>query len=90
MISLLWMLIVVQIVDAITTIKILERGGKELNPAMAWLFEKMGVIEGLFVVKTVICSVFYIWMESIPAWGFLAIIGLTGAVVYHNILQLQK
>lgn len=87
---LLWLLIVLQVVDALTTIKILEKGGRELNPAMDWIFRKIGVLEGLFIVKTLICGMCWIWMEFIPVWAFLFLIGATSLVIHHNIKQLQK
>lgn len=87
---LLWLLIVLQVLDALLTIKILERGGKELNPVMNWIFSRIGVQEGLLIVKTLVCSVFIIWMELIPIWAFLFLIGATSLVVHHNIKQLQK
>jgi hypothetical protein len=57
---------------------------------MDWVFRKIGVLEGLFIVKTLVCGICWIWMEFIPVWAFLFLIGATSLVVHHNIKQLQK
>lgn len=40
-------LFALQIADAVTTKRVLERGGRELNPVVRWLIEKLGVTGGL-------------------------------------------
>jgi hypothetical protein len=87
---LLWLFIVLQYADALTTLKILERGGKELNPALRWLFDYVGVMNGIFIAKTVVVLVFWVFIEHIPVWAFVIMCGLCAAVVYHNIEQLRK
>lgn len=44
-------LIVLQVLDILTTQKVLKLGGYEANPAMKWLMDKVGVNESLFGSK---------------------------------------
>lgn len=46
--------IFLQICDVLTTIYIIDvMGGKELNPAMAWIAGKIGLVSGLLVSKVI-------------------------------------
>jgi hypothetical protein len=87
---LLWLLIVLQYADALTTLKILERGGKERNPILRRLFEYVGVMNGIFIAKTVVVLAFWVFAEYIPVLVFAIMCGLYAAVVYPNIEQLRK
>jgi hypothetical protein len=82
--------VALQFADAATTIKILDGGGKELNPVMRWLFSKLGTINGLAVMKTAIILMFYTVIDVIPIWLYLSMIGLYSFVVAHNLRQLYK
>lgn len=42
--------------DAISTIRVLNRGGRELNPFMRWVFDRMGVVKGFVIAKLMIAS----------------------------------
>jgi len=48
---LLGTLIVLQIADYWTTMKVLRQGGHENNPVVAWIMQRLGVVAGLALVK---------------------------------------
>ena len=87
---LLWFFAVLQVADGMTTLHILARGGKELNPAMRWIFEQIGTLNGVFITKTLLVIVFWMFYDYIPIWAFAAMCGLYAAVVYHNVNELRK
>lgn len=85
------MLILLQIADMITTIYALKtRVGKEGNSVLNWLFQKIGVITTLSIVKGVFI-VFLLWFAAmIPIYVYvLLIIGYVW-VVHNNISVIRK
>jgi hypothetical protein len=58
--ALLILVIALQIVDVVTTVIILRRGGRELNPVLNWLMGKVGVLNALLAVKAVLIAVLLI------------------------------
>lgn len=89
-IALLWIFAGLQFADAYTTMKILSKGGVELNPVMAWIFKKAGIMNGLFMVKTVMVAFFAYFIDRIPAWLMGVLCIAYAWVVYHNARQLRK
>lgn len=87
---LMMLLAVLQVADALTTLKILAKGGRELNPVMDWLFKRMDATTALFLVKSLIIAIFWIWLDQVPVWAFAVVCGLTAAVVYHNITEIRR
>lgn len=45
-------LCILQVIDIELTTGILKRGGRELNPLMAWCMDRMGVAKALWITKT--------------------------------------
>lgn len=90
MTALLWIFIALQFADAFTTMKILARGGSELNPIMAWVFKHFGVMSGLFMVKAPIVAFFAYFLDLIQMWLMIVVCAVYAWVVYHNVKQLQK
>ena len=82
--------VTLQFADAATTIKILEKGGTELNPVMRWLFVKLGTFNGLVIAKTTIILLFYAVIDVMPIWAYVLMIGIYSYVVAHNLVQLKK
>lgn len=76
------------IADGILTYEILCRGGKELNPVVRWAIEKLGIVEGLVLTRMVLVLVFIVSVQSMPAWGFFALIVFYAFVIAHNAKQL--
>lgn len=81
---------VLQALDAYTTLQILAKGGKELNPVMNWVFDKLGIVNGVVMVKCFIILLFLWAIDLIPVWVFILMIGIYSFVVAHNLRQLYK
>lgn len=81
---------VLQLIDAGTTVEIIKRGGKEMNPLLDKLMKKVGVIQALIVVKAaVIAFLYFIGPEVSPQILAIALF-LYIAVVGNNLYQLRK
>ena len=78
------------VADGILTHEILARGGRELNPVLRWLFEKIGVVEGLVLSRSMLILVFIAAVESAPIWVFAVLNVVYAFVVAHNAQQLMK
>lgn len=75
--------IALQIGDAWTTIQVIKTDkGHEGNAVMAWIFEKIGVLQGFIVMKVItVIAVYFI----VPVWPALLVLDLVyGYVVYQN------
>jgi hypothetical protein len=74
--------------DARSTIAILKRGGRELNPVMRWMMGKMGVVSALMVVKGFGLAV----LSAYPIPGEVQVILLVvyAAVVANNLRVLSN
>lgn len=73
-VALLFIFILLQIADCLTTVHILKQGGREANPFMNWLFNKIGVIASLVIMKLIVIGV------MILAWNVYAT--LVGLMIY--------
>ena len=63
-VALLFVFILLQIADSLTTVHILKDGGREANPFLNWAFQKIGIGATLTIVKVaVILVVFVAWNE---------------------------
>lgn len=76
-----------QLGDYLTTTEILKRGGRELNPVMKWIMDKIGVIPALFFTKVV--TIMLIWELNV-FWLTLALCLFYMAVVGNNFMVLRK
>jgi hypothetical protein len=87
MIYLLILLILLQIADCLTTVHILKNGGREANPMMNWLFNKIGTIPSLVIMKLLVIGVM-VWAWNI--WATLVAVVLYLGVVGWNLYQIWK
>lgn len=81
---LLIVLILLQIADGMTTFYALWGGkGREANPVVNWVIEKIGLIPGLIVVKSV-GVVLAVWVYNLD--GFMVLLAMTilYAYIVHN------
>jgi hypothetical protein len=78
---------ILQMGDYVTTLEILKRGGRELNPVMKWLMDNIGVNPALFFSKAVLIGL--VWQAN-HFWTTFVIVILYMAVVGHNLFQLNK
>lgn len=77
--ALLFIFILLQIADSLTTVHILKNGGREANPFMNWLFDKIGIPAALAVMKVfVIIAVFIAWDEWLTFGLTVAYMGVVG------------
>jgi len=82
--------VLLQAADAVTTTIVLDKGGREANPIMRWLFDKIEVIPTFIIMKGIVIAVFWAYAETIPVWMWLAMIGFYGWVVYNNLGVIEK
>jgi hypothetical protein len=82
---LLIVLALLQILDIYTTYNILKLGGRELNPMLNKLFEKVGVVPGLIVPKSIYIAVltYYYLFNSTSMQSFEWLVSLTVIVLIY-------
>jgi hypothetical protein len=84
---LLFIFILLQIADVVTTVKGLKAGAKEANPLLAWAFEWQSPVLVLLVAKTtVIVAVGVLNSDVVTAFGC----GVYVPVIANNIRVLRK
>lgn len=76
---LLTLFILLQIADSLTTVHILKNGGREANPVMNWLFQKIGMIPSLVIMKVLLIGIVtWAWNEwltlGVTVW-YLGVVG---------------
>lgn len=81
-------LIIACIYDVWTTLEVLKRGGKELNPIVKKLMDRFGEKEALIGSKIVLVGAFALLQP--PEWVFWLVAGLTFAVAVNNHRILRK
>lgn len=89
---LLALAILLQAADVLLTYKIIQQGGYEKAPVAKWFINKLGVLPGLFVVKSItmgpiILATGYGYMTW---WALLAFCAVYIWVVWHNFGELKK
>lgn len=82
--------VLLQAADAVTTTIVLDKGGREANPVMNWLFDKLEVIPTFIVTKGVVIALFWHYAEAIPVALWLAMIAFYAWVVYNNLGVIEK
>ena len=80
--------ILLQVADTWTTITALNMGGRELNPFMDWLFKKIGVVQGLLLVKSITVILFGLYLYE--TWIMWAFVCLYIIIVGNNVYQVRK
>lgn len=80
-------LALLQVADALTTLKALGYGGGELNPLMRSLFERFGV-KPVLIVKGVAVAAAGFWLgDSVITWALVVFYFL---VVANNVRVIRK
>ena len=65
-VALLFIFILLQIADSLTTVHILKNGGREANPFLNWAFQKIGIGATLTIIKVAVVSIVFVaWNEWI-------------------------
>lgn len=86
-VALLFIFILLQIADCLTTVHILKQGGREANPFMNWLFDKVGIPAALIGMKLIVT------IALVAAWNEWLTLGLDAVylgVVGWNSYQIYK
>lgn len=85
------MLCILNLADALLTIRILKDGGQEKNPLMARLMMAVGTAPALAASKAIVLLLAWNWLLPSPAapWILSALCGLYAWVVWHNTTQLR-
>ena len=84
--TLLLIFAALQLADIATTLYVLRRGGKELNPVMLALFDMLGELPALLLTKAAIVGAVFAWGQ---AW-IVYFIALYVGVVAWNIYQIKR
>lgn len=84
-IAMLYVFIVLQVLDALSTVYGMRLGHTEKNPLLAWLFEKVGVIPAMLVVKTGMVAVLVYYVGLYPVWILVAGNILYAYIFYKNL-----
>lgn len=90
--ELIALLIILQYLDGVTTYRLLQKGGRELNPLVAAVIDWFGVVGGLVAVKgaAVALLVGLSFLSDAP-WGWLALACVVYVgVVVNNYMELSK
>lgn len=80
-------LVALNVVDVYLTLKILKRGGRELNPIMRVAMERLGQKQALIGVKLLVLGALYLVLPQVPEWALWGLIGIYVLVVAHNARQ---
>ena len=87
-VALLFIFILLQIADSLTTVHILKNGGREANPFMNWLFDKIGITGGLALMKILtLALVFIAWNEWLTLGldiAYLSVVGWNSYQIYKS------
>ena len=81
------LLATLQIADGYLTWRVLANGGRELNPVVRILMDRLGVVAGLAMAKLALLVVTVLWLADHLVL-MLLLIGLYAWVVRHNWKQL--
>lgn len=89
MLHLAILLSLLQVADAATTYKIINKGGRELNPVMNWLFKRFGMLNVL-AVKVILVSMAGVYLYITFPVGLIPLCILYVGVVGWNTYQIYK
>ena len=83
-------LVILNVLDIYTTLRVLRQGGEELNPVMDWLMDKVGVIPALIVPKaTYLIAVGY-FLTDLPSMVMFGLCCFYVLLVLHNFGEIKK
>ena len=86
----LGLLVIASLLDAITTVIALHKGGlQEANPVMRWAMKYTGVIPALVIVKAIPLFVFYLTQQENILYVPLAVLAYL-CVVAWNLRMIGK
>ena len=82
---------VLQILDVYTTYKILSNGGRELNPLVRWVIEKVGLVLGISSLKVILVACLtVIWYNNmLPVWAMVVADVVYAGVIAYNMKSIK-
>ena len=87
-VALLFLFILLQIADCLTTVHILKQGGKEANPFMNWAFQKIGIGATLSIIKGAAISIVFVawneWLTLVLDAAYLGVVGWNSYQIYKS------
>lgn len=81
-------IVALEVVDVLTTIKVVAAGGSELNPVMSVLMELLGPVWWIPKVVLASCVAGYFGTRPSVSWRVVAVLVLCAIVVLNNVVQL--
>ena len=85
-----YLLMALQAVDGITTYLALEKEASEGNPIMRKLFEKIGMVPALLVVKGAMAAAAWHWRYEMGMVGLGLLCAWYIAVAVNNLLVMRR
>lgn len=82
-----------QVLDAVLTLRILRGGGRELNPVLRALMRATSPVAGLLIAKVAVTTLVlgsYALFPSLPAWPVIGLDVVYTAVVLSNLRAYVK
>lgn len=88
--NLIYILIALQVLDAVSTVIALDGGGHEVNPILKKIMDKIGVIPALVLVKGAAIAFFWYYQELLPdPLVLLLCLGYVW-ILYNNIQVIRE
>jgi hypothetical protein len=86
------LMILLQTVDYASTVRILNRGGRELNPLLRWAMTQWGVHPALIMFKIIfLAAIYYFYTKGQLTLGTIwAINCIYSVVAVNNLTVLRK
>ena len=85
-----YLLMALQAVDAITTYLAIGKGASEGNPIMRKLFEKIGMVPALLVIKGAMAAAAWHWRYEMGMVGLGLLCAWYIAVAVNNLLVMRR
>lgn len=83
------LVVALQAADGFLTWRVLRAGGRELNPLVRFLIDRLGTVPGLALAKLFLVVMVWLYLRD-QVLILLAIAALYAWVVRHNWQQLQR
>ena len=85
-IAMLYVFVILQVLDALSTTYGMRLGYTEKNPLLAWLFDTFGVEITLAVVKTAMIALLLHYLGEYPVW-ILVVGNILYAYIFYKNLE---
>ncbi len=83
-------LLILIALDVVTTLAILRKGGRELNPVLGWLMARLGAVPALLVTHGLLAAgVLFCPLFADPVALVMGVV-IYGALLVNNVLVLRK